>query len=363
MGIEVGGGLIAGSLALLADAGHMVSDAAALGMSWTAIRVGKRPADASRSYGYRRLEVLVAFVNGCALFVVAGWIVFEAVRRFSAPVPVLGGTMLIVAVAGLLANIVAFLILNGGNRANLNMRSAWLHVLGDLVGFIVTIIAAGIILETGWSLIDPILSVLVALMILRGAYGVVRESSHILLEGTPSNLSADAMRGDLLAAIPAIADVHHIHIWSLTAEQPVVTLHVRCVSDNDASRIMTAVNQRLREKFGVAHATIQIDPAGAATSPIVDPARVRKPHKFQVANMPIAANAITKVASQPSHNNAPRTLKFPMTSLLVAMRMVIAMTGTATTPFSTALQNRALTGSSVVKFMIPPTRVAAAIVP
>jgi len=170
-------------------------------------------------------------------------------------------------VAGLLANIVAFLILNGGNRANLNMRSAWLHVLGDLVGFIVTMIAAGIILETGWSLIDPILSVLVALMILRGAYGVVRESSHILLEGTPSNLSADAMRGDLLAAIPAIADVHHIHIWSLTAEQPVVTLHVRCVSDNDASRIMTAVNQRLREKFGVAHATIQIDPAGACDEP------------------------------------------------------------------------------------------------
>ncbi len=267
MVIEVAGGLISGSLALLADAGHMVSDAAALAMSWTAIRVGRRPADANRSYGYRRLEVLVAFVNGCALFVVAGWIVFEAVRRFTAPVHVLGGTMLFVAAAGLLANIFAFLILNGGNRTNLNMRSAWLHVLGDLVGFIVTIIAAAIILETGWSPIDPILSVLVALMILRGAYGVVKESAHILLEGTPTHLPAELLRKDILDTVPAVADVHHIHVWSLTAEQPVVTLHARCKVDSDARQIMIAINGRLREKFGVAHATIQIDLAGACDEP------------------------------------------------------------------------------------------------
>src|SRR5579883_3328214 len=183
MFIEAAGGLIAGSLALLADAGHMVSDAAALGMSWVALRIGKRPADAVRSYGYQRIEVLVAFVNGCTLFVIAGWIVFEAVRRFTAPVPVLGGTMLAVAIAGLLANIIAFFVLNGGNRNNLNMRSAWLHVLGDLLGFIVAIIAAGIILWTGWSPIDPILSVLVALLILKSAAGIVRSSAHILLEG------------------------------------------------------------------------------------------------------------------------------------------------------------------------------------
>ncbi|MBV8651616.1 MAG: cation transporter, partial [Alphaproteobacteria bacterium] len=136
MVVEVLGGLLSGSLALLADAGHMVSDAAALGMSWLALRIGKRPADAERSYGYRRFEVLVAFVNGCTLFVIAGWIVIEAARRFLAPHPVLGGTMLAVAVAGLVANLVAFLVLNGGNRNNLNMRSAWLHVLGDLVGFV-----------------------------------------------------------------------------------------------------------------------------------------------------------------------------------------------------------------------------------
>jgi cobalt-zinc-cadmium efflux system protein len=263
MVIEVGGGLFSGSLALLADAGHMVSDAAALGMSWTAIMIGKRPPDANQSYGYRRLEVLVAFVNGCALFVVSGWIIFEAVQRFKAPVHVLGGPMLYVALAGLLANIIAFFVLNGGNRANLNVRSAWLHVLGDLVGFIVTIIAAGIILKTGWSPIDPVLSVLVALMILRGAYGVVKESAHILLERTPSHLSADVLRRDILATVPGVTDVHHVHIWSLTAEQAVVTLHAHCGAESDTAQIMMAMNRRLREKFGVTHATIQIDPTGS----------------------------------------------------------------------------------------------------
>jgi cobalt-zinc-cadmium efflux system protein len=259
--IEAGGGLLAGSLALLADAGHMISDALALGMSWVAIRIGKRPADAARSYGYQRLEVLVAFVNGCMLFVIAGWIVLEAVRRFSAPVPVLGGTMLVVAVAGLLANIAAFLILNRGNRDNLNMRSAWLHVLGDLLGFIVAIVAAGIILWTGWSPIDPLLSVLVALLILKSAAGIVRSSAHILLEGTPPGLDLDALRADLMATLPAIAEVHHVHAWSLTSEQSLVTLHVRCAPGADAQSVIPAINRRLRDGFGIGHSTIQVDAA------------------------------------------------------------------------------------------------------
>jgi cobalt-zinc-cadmium efflux system protein len=202
--VEVAGGIIAGSLALLADAGHMVSDAAALGMSWAALRVGKRPADQARSYGYKRLEVLAAFVNGLTLFVIAGWIVFEAARRFAHPVEVLGGPMLAVAVAGLLANIVAFIVLNGGNRENLNMRSAWLHVLGDILGFIVAIIAAIVILGTGWSPIDPLLSILVALLILRSAAGIVKSSAHILLEGTPPGLDLRVLRDDLSAAVPRL---------------------------------------------------------------------------------------------------------------------------------------------------------------
>ena len=218
MVVEVAGGLLSGSLALLADAGHMVSDAAALGMSWLALRIGKRPADAERSYGYRRLEVLVAFVNGCMLFVIALWIVIEAARRFLAPQPVLGGTMLAVAIAGLVANLVAFLVLNGGNRENLNMRSAWLHVLGDLAGFVGAIIAAGIIMATGWWPIDPILSVLVALLILKSAWGIVASSSHILLEGTPPGLDLAALRADLAASVPEVVEIHHVHAWCLSAE-------------------------------------------------------------------------------------------------------------------------------------------------
>jgi cobalt-zinc-cadmium efflux system protein len=259
--VELAGGLVSGSLALLADAGHMVSDAAALGMSWAALRVGKRPADTKRSYGYRRLEVLVAFLNGCTLFMIAGWVVIEAVRRFVVPIPVLGGPMLGVAVAGLLANVVAFMVLSGGNRENLNMRSAWLHVLGDLLGFVIAIVAAVAILFTGWSPIDPILSVLVALLILKSAWEIVRSSGHILLEGAPAGLDLDALRADLIATVPAVEEVHHIHAWSLTQEQSLVTLHVRCAPDADRETIVPAVNGRLRERFGIAHSTIQVDQA------------------------------------------------------------------------------------------------------
>jgi cobalt-zinc-cadmium efflux system protein len=259
--VEVAGGVIAGSLALLADAGHMVSDAAALGMSWVALRIGRRPADAMRSYGYQRLEVLVAFVNGCTLFVIAIWVVIEAVRRFATPIPVLGGPMLAVAVAGLLANVVAFLVLSGGNRENLNMRSAWLHVLGDLLGFVIAIIAAVAILFTGWSPVDPILSVLVALLILKSAAEIVKSSAHILLEGAPPGLDLAALRSDLIATVPAVEEVHHIHAWSLTQGQSLMTLHVRAAPNADPEAIVPAVNRRLRERFGISHSTIQVDHA------------------------------------------------------------------------------------------------------
>lgn len=257
--IEIAGGLLSGSLALLADGGHMISDAAALAMSWGALRIGRRPADGMRSYGYRRLEVLVAFVNGCALFLIAAWVVFEAVRRFTAPVQVLGGTMLIVALAGLLANAAAFWLLSGGNRDNLSTRSAWLHVLGDLLGFAIAIVAAGVILFTGWSPIDPLLSVAVALLILKSATSIVRSSAHILLEGAPAGFDSEALRRDLLSSLPAVQEVHHIHAWSLTQDQPLVTLHVRCAASADRDTIVVAVSQRLRHQFGITHATIQVD--------------------------------------------------------------------------------------------------------
>lgn len=260
--VEIAGGLISGSLALLADGGHMVSDTAALGMSWLAIRVGKRPADHHRSYGYQRIEVLAAFVNGCTLFAIAAWIVFEAVQRFASPVHVLGGTMLSVAIAGLLANIVAFFVLNGGNRQNLNMRSAWLHVLGDLLGFVVAIVAAGVILWTGWMPIDPLLSIIVAILILKSAYEIVKSSAHILLEGTPEGFDVEALRADLALAVPHATDIHHIHAWSLTSEKAMATLHVRCAPEATADALIAALNSRLKERFGITHTTIQVEPAG-----------------------------------------------------------------------------------------------------
>jgi cobalt-zinc-cadmium efflux system protein len=260
MFIEAAGGLISGSLALLADAGHMVSDAVALGMSWAAFRIGRRPADAERSYGYQRVEVLVAYSNGCTLIAIAAWIVYEAARRFVSPIEVLGGPMLAVAVAGLVANAAAFAILHGGSRENLNIRSAWLHVLGDLLAFIAAIVAAAIILWTGWWPIDPILSVLVAALILKSASEIVRSSAHVLLEGTPPGLDLNALPADLAASVPSIADVHHVHAWSIIPGRPMVTLHVRCKPGADPAAVIRAINDRLKVRFGITHSTIQTDP-------------------------------------------------------------------------------------------------------
>jgi cobalt-zinc-cadmium efflux system protein len=262
--VEILGSIISGSLALLADAGHMVSDAAALGMSWAALRIGRRPADPRRSYGYRRLEVLIAFGNGCTLFAVAAWIAYEALWRLATPVRVLGKPMLAVAVAGLLANALAFVILSGGHRENLNVRSAWLHVLGDLLGFAVTIVAAVVILWTGWSRVDPLLSLLVAVLILRSAWDIVRASAHILLEGTPSGFDADSVRADLLATLPAVGDVHHVHAWCLTHDETFITLHVRCAPGADLDAVVPSITQRLEQRFGITHSTIQVDHAECA---------------------------------------------------------------------------------------------------
>jgi cobalt-zinc-cadmium efflux system protein len=259
MGVEVVGGLMSGSLALLADAGHMVSDAAALGFSWMAIRIGRRSATAELSYGFKRLEILAAFVNGLALFVIAAWIIVEAVRRFAQPVHVLGGTMLVIAVIGFAANIAAFFVLNGGNHANLNMRSAWLHVLGDLLGSAVAIVAAGVIMLTGWMPIDPLLSIFVAVIVLKSAWQIVKSSGHILLEGTPAGMDLAAIKADLEESVPEISNAHHIHAWSITAEHHLLTLHVHpCVgvASRDAVR---AVKMRLLERFGIDHVTVQCE--------------------------------------------------------------------------------------------------------
>lgn len=256
---ELAGGLISGSLALLADAGHMLTDFAGLTLAWLGFRVARRPADAKRSYGYGRFGVLVAYTNGLALFAIAGWIVVEAVHRIQAPSEILGGVMLGVALAGLAVNIVAFWLLHSGDGQNLNMRAARLHVLGDLLGSLAALGAAVVILATGWVLIDPLLSVLVSLLILGSAYRIVRDSGHILLEGTPTHLDPARIAADLKAAVPGVVDVHHIHAWSLTQERPLVTLNARVTHNRPAAEIVAAIKERLKTEFAVDHATVELE--------------------------------------------------------------------------------------------------------
>ena len=260
MVVEAVGGWLAGSLALIADAGHMLSDTAALALAWAAFRVARRPHDEKRTYGYHRFEILAAFVNGLVLFAIAGWICFEAIGRLREPVPVLGAPMLAVAVAGLVVNVVALLVLRGGDRANLNVRAALLHVLGDLLGSIGAIAAAIVILATGWTPIDPILSIFMTLLILRGAWDVTRRAGHVLMEGVPEGFDAAAMRADLMSTVPGVADVHHVHAWMLNTERSVVTLHVCLAPAGDPATALAAIKLRLKERFGIAHSTVQIDP-------------------------------------------------------------------------------------------------------
>lgn len=270
---EIVGGLISGSLALLADAGHMATDFAALSLAWLAFRIARRPPDATRTYGFDRVSVLAAFVNGLALFVVAGWILLEAGRRLSDPQPVAGALMLGIAAAGLLVNIAAFWVLSRGDRDNLNLRAALLHVVGDLLGSVAAIVAALVILWTGWTPIDPLLSVLVAFLILRSAWFVVRESGHILLEGSPPDFDRNAVVDDLLAAVPGITGVRHVHAWLISEERPMVTLEVEMTAGGDPDALRRQVKARLAREFGYRHATVEIragddgrDPRGAGLS-------------------------------------------------------------------------------------------------
>jgi len=256
---EIIGGLLSGSLALIADAGHMATDTAALALAWLAFRLSKRPADARRSYGYHRGEVLAAFVNGIAMIALVVWIFVEAIQRLFEPVEVLGGVMLWIAVGGLAVNCIAFWLLHTGSRDNLNVRGAAVHVAGDLLGSIAAIIAAGVIIRTGWTPIDPLLSMAVALLVLRSAWFITRQSAHILMEGAPQNLDPAAIGSDLLNTIEDLEDVHHIHIWCLTQERPLVTLHARIKDEADPDQMLKTISSRLLDRFQIEHVTVQIE--------------------------------------------------------------------------------------------------------
>ena len=256
---EVIGGLLAGSLALLADAAHMLTDTGSLVLAYFAFRIARRPADWHRTYGFDRFQILVAFANGLTLLFLVGWIVFEAVQRFFEPVEVLGGTLMIIAGAGLLVNIVAFWILHGGERDNLNIRGAALHVLGDLLGSVAALAAGLVIILTGWTPIDPLLSLLVALLLLRSAWQLVTESGHILLEGAPAGLDTREIGPDLVAAIDAVEQVHHVHAWSLTQTRKLITLHARIPEGEPPGPVVARIKDRLHRQFDIRHVTVEIE--------------------------------------------------------------------------------------------------------
>ncbi|MFO1184018.1 MAG: cation diffusion facilitator family transporter [Bauldia sp.] len=264
---EIVGGLLSGSLALLADAGHMFADFAGLVLAWLAILMARWPADSRRTFGFERVEILVAFANGVLLLAMAAMILLEAGRRAFAPIEVEGVPMLAVASAGLVVNLVVFAVLHGAEERSLNMRGAMLHVLGDLLGSVGAIVAALLILAFDWTLADPIVSALVAGLIVRSAVQLVRESAHILLEGTPPGLAIGDIAPDLAANIPHVREVHHVHAWSLTEDQPMVTLHAAVSPEANADATVRAIKTRLKSRFGIDHATVEIECGECADGP------------------------------------------------------------------------------------------------
>ncbi len=265
MVVEVVGGIISGSLALLADAGHMLTDTMALGLAAMAFHVSRRPPDGRLTYGYQRFQILAAFVNGLSLLAIVGWILFEAAKRFIAPRDVMGETMLVIAAAGLVVNLVSFAVLHTGDRENLNIRGAALHVAGDLLGSVAAIVAAVVIINTGWTPIDPLLSIAVAGLILRSAWTLVKRSAHVLLEGAPEWLDVEDMQERIVEQVGEVEGIHHVHIWGLTPQQLMLTMHVTVnASVGSQSELVRRIKDILKQQYGVGHSTIEVELDGCA---------------------------------------------------------------------------------------------------
>ena len=258
---EAIGGWWSHSLALLADAGHMLVDAASLLLAWAAARFAARPADARRSFGYARLEVLAGFANALVQVLLVAGIVYAAIDRLLAPqaTRILSGVMLAVALAGLLANAIVLRALRGHEAGDLNVAGASLHVFGDLLGSIATVAAALLVRYLRWDWADPVLSLLVSLLILRGAWLLLRRSSHILLEGVPEDLSPGEIRAAIAQADADILEVHHLHVWQIASGSRMATLHARLREGGDARAGLLAIKRVLRERFAIDHTTVEIE--------------------------------------------------------------------------------------------------------
>ncbi|GAB2785313.1 cation diffusion facilitator family transporter [Halomonas shantousis] len=255
---EVIGGWMAGSLALLADAGHMFSDSFSLGLALFAFYMGNKAPDKRRTFGYQRFQVLAAFINGLTLLGIAVWIFIAAVQRFTQPVDVLAGPMMAIAILGLLVNLIVFKILHGGDQENLNLRGAVLHVIGDLLGSVAAIAASLIIMTTGWNAADPLLSMLAAALILRAAWKILRRSGHTLLEGTPEGLDTVQIRREL-EDLEGVESLHDLHLWGLTPQQPLLSLHLVVDDEAEHETVTRRAYTLLSERFGITHVTLQLE--------------------------------------------------------------------------------------------------------
>jgi len=256
--VEVVGAALSDSLALLADAGHVLTDGAGIGLALLAIRFAGRPATPQRTFGYYRLEILAAVVNAVLLFGVAGFVLVEAWRRLFAPPEVASGLMLAVAVVGLVANAVSMWLLRGGQRHSLNLRGAYLEVWGDLLGSVAVLAAAAVIAVTGFQAADPIASALIAVLILPRTWRLLREAVDVLLEAAPKGIDLDEVRRHLVET-PGVTDVHDLHAWTITSGLPVLSVHVVLERDADAGKVLDGLGACLAGHFDIEHSTFQLE--------------------------------------------------------------------------------------------------------
>ena len=262
MGAEVAGGLLTGSLALLADAGHMLSDAAALALSLFALWIADRRAPgALRTYGYYRAEILAALVNGAALVAIAILIVVEAVGRLSDPPAVEAAGMTAVAAGGLVVNLAALALLHGSRDLNLNLRGAWLHVASDALGSVQAIVAGVVIWKFGWRWADPVASLVIAVLVVWSAWGLLKEALAVLMEAAPGHIDVDSVRGAILD-VGCVAGVHDLHVWSISTGFDCLSAHVVAGDGKERDVLLDELRRMLHDRFGIEHVTIQLEPHG-----------------------------------------------------------------------------------------------------
>ncbi|MNQ80101.1 Cadmium, cobalt and zinc/H(+)-K(+) antiporter [compost metagenome] len=258
--LEFVGGLWTNSLALLSDSGHMLSDAGALALSLLALWFAAKPTSSRLTFGFHRFEILAALFNAVTLFAIAGLIIWEAIERFRHPSAVASGSMMVIACVGLLANLLSAwsLMRKGDVHSNLNLRSAYLHILGDALGSVGAIVAGALMLLFGWYVADPLISIIVSLLILKGAYSVLKSTLHILMEGTPSAISISNVK-QVLEEIDGVIDVHDLHVWTITSGIEALSCHLLIMDDRDSQEILQQGITRIEKQFGITHATIQIE--------------------------------------------------------------------------------------------------------